>query len=85
MCQGMMWFRHADFRVGAITGFSSQLKRDHSCYITLQCQVLQVEHQSSVFGVGCGNADGAIQIWQRVFVRVSFCLLNATFDFTNGI
>ena len=75
---------HADFRIGSVAGFASELERNDARDIALQRQHLQVEHQSRVVGISRRHTDGPIQIRQRIVLRVGFGFLNAAFDFADG-
>ena len=60
MSERMMWIVHADFGIGPVTGFTSQLKCDDPRYVTLQRQQLQIEHQSCMVGISSRYADRTI-------------------------
>ena len=85
MRQRMMRIGHADFGIGAVAGFARELERDDARDVALQRQHLQIEHQPGVVGVGGRHAHRPIQIRQRIVRRVGFGLLNAAFDFADGV
>ena len=72
-----MWIGNPDFGVSAIAGLARELKRDDTGDIALERQDLQVEHQARVVGVSGWHSHGAIQIRQRIVLRVGLSLLNA--------
>ena len=76
---------NADLRVSAIARFARELERDDARDIALQRQHLQIEHQPRVIGVSGRHAHRSIQIRQRIVRRVGLGLLNAAFDFADGL
>ncbi len=53
---------HADLRVSAIARFARELEGNDAGDIALQCEHLQIEHQSRMVGVSRGHPDRPIEI-----------------------
>src|ERR1051326_2005650 len=85
MRERMMRVRYADFRIGSVTGFARQLKRNDPRNITLQRQHLQVEHYPRMICVSCGHTDRTIKISDRMICGVGLRFLDATFDVPDGV
>ncbi len=58
MRQRMVRVGDADFRIGSIAGFTSELKGDDARHIALQGEQLKIEHQPSMVGIEAGTPTG---------------------------
>src|SRR6266850_3727614 len=85
MGERMMGIRDADFRIGAIARFSSELEGNDPGDIALQCQHLQIEHQPRVVRISGGYSDWPIEIRQRIADGVSLRFLNAPLDLAHRL
>ena len=67
-------------RMGWVARFARHWEGDDPGHVPLQREHLQIEHEAGMVGIRGGNADGAVQIRQRMISGVGLGLLDAAIN-----